>query len=159
MNMATTWWLMGTGMHARKVAQALLAQGQTIAGFIDEAPRAVSPLPGLPVVSLQALPAANDGGSAFVAIGNEAARRRLMNTLQQRGWRLPAVVHPRAWVAPDAVLEEGVFVGAGAVVDAACRIGRGAIVDIGVLLDHECRVAPFVHLRAPGALGPRHASD
>lgn len=153
---AKAWWIAGTGMHARKVAQALIAQGQAIAGFIDEAAGATSPLDGLPVLPLQGLAAASDAQAAFVAIGNEAVRRRLMDTLQQLGWRLPSVVHPRAWVAPDAVLEDGVFVAAGCVIEAACRIGRGAIIDIGVLIDHECRIDPFVHLRAPGAIGPRH---
>lgn len=150
------WWIAGTGMHARKVAHALLAQGQPVAGFIDEALDAASPLAGLPVVALQALPAASPGQPAFVAIGSEPVRRRLMDSLQQRGWRLPSVVHPHAWVSPDAVLEDGVFVAAGCVVEAACRIGRGAIVDIGVLIDHESRIEPFSHLRAPGVIGPRH---
>jgi UDP-3-O-[3-hydroxymyristoyl] glucosamine N-acyltransferase len=78
-----------------------------------------------------------------------------MDSLQAAGWMLPPVVHPRAVIAPDARLGEGVFVAAGAVVESACDIGRGAIIDIGTLIDHECRIGAFAHLRAPGAIGPR----
>jgi UDP-N-acetylbacillosamine N-acetyltransferase len=72
----------------------------------------------------------------------------LVELYARRGWRLPAVVHPRAYIAPDARLDDAVFVGAGAVVESAAHVGRGAIVDIGALVDHDARIAAFAHLRA-----------
>jgi PglD N-terminal domain len=149
------WWVVGTGMHARKVAQAIEAAGGRVLGFADEAPGTAPPLPGRPLLAPQALPVPEPGSGVFVAIGNAPTRQRLMDSLAAGGWLLPALVHPRAWVAPDARLEEGVFIAAGAVVETACHIGRGAIVDIGALVDHETRIAAFAHLRAPGCVGPR----
>jgi UDP-3-O-[3-hydroxymyristoyl] glucosamine N-acyltransferase len=84
----------------------------------------------------------------FVAIGHSEVRRRLVDLYLERGWEMPAIVHPRACIAPDARLDEGVFVAAGAIIESAAHIGRGAIVDIGALVDHDARVAAFAHLRA-----------
>lgn len=138
----------GAGAHARKVCHAWTLAGGRVEAFIDDDPAAASPVPGVPLrapTSLDTMPA---NTALFVAIGRAEARRRLIERYAERGWRLPAVVHPRACVAPDARLEDGVFVGAGAVVESASQIGRGAIVDIGALVDHDGRIAPFAHLRA-----------
>lgn len=151
----TNWWIVGTGLHACKAAEAVLAGGDRLAGFADEAPAAASPWPGVTCTAVSAMPAPQATDRALVAIGRPDVRERLMLVLEQAGWQLAPLVHPRAWVSARAALEAGVFVAAGAVVEVACRVGRGAIVDVGCVLDHECIVEPFAHLRAAGAMGPR----
>jgi hypothetical protein len=143
------WWIVGTGAHARKVAQAVLAARQAVVGFADEDPRARSPLEGVPVRKVENLPPPTTGTAVFVAIGRADVRRRLMERLALAGWALPAVVHPRAWVAPDAHLHEGVFVAAQAAVESASVLGRGSIVDSGAVVDHDAALADFSHL-GPG---------
>jgi len=138
----------GAGAHARKVCQAWTLAGGRVEAFIDDNPLAVSPVPGIELRALAALERPPAGAALFVAIGNAEARRRLVELHARQGWKLPVVVHPRASIAPDAQLDEGVFVGAGAVIESAARIGRGAIVDIGALVDHDARVEAFAHLRA-----------
>jgi hypothetical protein len=138
----------GAGAHARKVCHAWTLAGGQVEAFVDDDPAAVSPVPGVELRLAASLGAPLAGKALFIAIGRTDARRRLVDLYATRGWRLPAVVHPRACIAPDARLDEGVFVGAGAVVESAARIGRGAIVDIGALVDHDARVAAFAHLRA-----------
>ena len=146
--MTETLLIYGAGAHARKVCHAWTLAGGRVEAFVDDDPAVASPVAGVPVrvaTSLDTMPA---NTALFVAIGRAEARRRLVELYAGRGWRLPAVVHPRACIAPDARLEEGVFIGAGAVVESAAQIGRGAIVDIGALVDHDVRIAAFVHLRA-----------
>jgi UDP-3-O-[3-hydroxymyristoyl] glucosamine N-acyltransferase len=46
-------------------------------------------------------------------------------------------------------------VAANAVVETATNVGRGAIIDIGVVVDHECRIGAFCHLRPGEVYGPR----
>lgn len=147
--------IFGTGAHARKVYHCATGSGYEVVGFVDENPAAVAPIPGEHVVVAAGLPVPAAGDCMFVAIGRADVRRRLMERLGAQGWSLPALVHPVAWVAPDAQLGAGVLVAAGAVVDTAAVIGRGAIVDIGVLVDHECDVGAFCHLRPGEVLGPR----
>jgi UDP-3-O-[3-hydroxymyristoyl] glucosamine N-acyltransferase len=72
-----------------------------------------------------------------------------------------AGVHPAAVVAPDAVLGEGVTIGAGAVVEqgasigAGSRIEAGAVIGRGVRIGDECRIYPRAVLYAGTTLGNR----
>lgn len=145
------WFIFGTGAHARKVHHAIVAAGAGVQGFVDEKPGAAAPIVGVRVWPAAQLPPPQSGQSMFVAIGHADVRRRLMQQLEAAGWWLPPLVHPRAWVSPDVRLGAGVLVAAQAVVESASEIGRGCIIDIGVLVDHDCRVGEFNHLR-PGSV-------
>lgn len=144
--------IIGTGSHARKVCHYAEDLGWEVAGFVDEAPFAKAPLAGFDVLELPLKRSHNE--AAFVAIGQPTVRRRLMDSLLMTGWALPALVHRSAWVAPDAILEDGVLVAAGAIVETFARIGRGSIVDIGALVDHDAEIEEFTHLRAGEVCGP-----
>jgi sugar O-acyltransferase (sialic acid O-acetyltransferase NeuD family) len=145
----------GTGSHARKVFQCASQMGYSVIMFVDENPSAMTPVEGIPVVSLMELPMATKSEAAvFVAIGRGDVRRRLMDHFASAGWSLPALIHPRAYVAPDAQLAEGVLVAAAAVIETGVKVARGVIVDIGVLIDHDCRIGEFCHLRPGEVLLP-----
>ena len=145
--------IFGTGAHARKAYHCARLSGHVVLAFVDENPQATSPVPGLTVLSAADFNRTEPSRAVFVAIGLADVRQRLMAQFEAQGRPLPALVHPHASVAPDAVLSPGVMVAAGAVVESSSRIGRGAIVDIGVLVDHDCQVADFCHLR-PGHVCP-----
>lgn len=147
--------IFGTGAHARKVYHCAVGCGYRVVAFVDENLAAAAPIEGVALLGAAALPLPAAGDCGFVAIGRADVRRRLMDWLNRLDWSLPALVHPAAWVAPDARLGAGVLVAAGAVVETAAAIGRGAIVDIGVLVDHDCDVGAFCHLRPGEVLGPR----
>jgi|CXWL01.1.fsa_nt_gi hypothetical protein len=152
--MASHLFIFGTGAHARKVYHYAVRGGWKVVAFVDEAHAAVAPIPALPVWKLADLGAPPNDAAMFIAIGRADVRLRLMDRMGEAGWKLPALVHGSAWIAPDARLGDGVLVAAGAVVESATVIERGAIVDIGVLLDHDCRVGAFCHLRAGEVYGP-----
>jgi sugar O-acyltransferase (sialic acid O-acetyltransferase NeuD family) len=145
----------GCGAHARKVAHYARACGFELVAFVDENPGARAPLPHIALRQAASLDAPGEDDAMFVAIGDPAVRRRLMDRLAAANWALPALVHPSAVVAPDAVIGAGALIAAAAVVETATVIGRGAIVDIGVLVDHECEIGEFCHLRPGEVLGPR----
>lgn len=153
--MTTRLFIFGTGAHARKVYHYAVDRGWHVAAFVDEAVGAVAPISGVPVLRSQDLEEPLMDDAMFVAIGRADVRRRLMDRMDAAGWRLPALVHRTAWIAPDATLEDGVLVAAGAVVETAATVERGAIIDIGVLVDHECRIGAFCHLRPGEVCGPR----
>ncbi len=143
------WWIAGAGGFARKASQAVMANGDEVCGFLDENPAAQSPVPGLPVVAPGMWPAAGPERAVFVAIGRGDVRQRLVGLLDAAGWSQPPLVHPRAWVAPDAQLGSGCFVGAMASVESCAVLGRSCLVDTGAVVDHDARVDDFVHVR-PG---------
>lgn len=139
--------VVGCGAHGRKVARAALAAGFSVRRFLDEDAAAESPVQGMEVSPLADARAADEEG-IVVAVGNAAERRRLVRYVRGCGFRLETVVHPRACVAPDAVLEAGVVVLAGAIVEDGAHVGEAAIVDIGAIVDHDAVVLAYGHVRA-----------
>jgi UDP-3-O-[3-hydroxymyristoyl] glucosamine N-acyltransferase len=148
------WYIYGAGIHARKVLHTLRACGTNVAGMVyagDTAPNVA--YAGCPLWRADAFAERTEVGSLVVAIGDPAVRRRIVDEFTARGWMLPCVVHPSAWIAPDASLGRAVFVGAGAVIETLARIDDGCIVDIGALVDHEAHVGAYQHVR-PGEVCP-----
>ena len=87
----------------------------------------------------------------YPAFGNNTLRLRWLERLEEEGICLPTLVHPRAYVSPEARLEEGTVVLPMAVVNTGVRVGRGCIVNIGALVDHDTVLEEGVHL-SPGAV-------
>ena len=88
--------------------------------------------------------------AAFVAIGDSRVRQRLSELLVDLGYHLPAVVHPRAYVAADVVVGRGTIVYPGAVVMPGCRFADGVLVNAATSFGHEVTVSRFANIN-PGA--------
>lgn len=86
---------------------------------------------------------------AFVAIGANRPRSRLIDAVRAAGFDLVNVVSPHAAVSRRARLGRGVAVMPGAVINADAEIADGAIVNTGATADHDCRIGPCFHI-APG---------
>jgi sugar O-acyltransferase (sialic acid O-acetyltransferase NeuD family) len=87
----------------------------------------------------------------LLGVGDNRARLRIAGEVEQRGWLLGSVVHPRACIGDDVELAPGVFVGAGAVVNAGSVLGRACIINTNAVVEHHCLLEEGVHV-APGAL-------
>jgi sugar O-acyltransferase (sialic acid O-acetyltransferase NeuD family) len=155
--------IIGAGGHATVVADALLAAGRTVLGFVDGDPaKSGTRVLGLPVLGDdaaldahrgQGIELANGiGGPALAAsVGNGTLRRRVQQRLSVAGWTFAAVRHPGAIVAPSAELGPSTQVLAGAVVQPCAQVGDGAIVNTRAVVEHHARVGAFAHI-APGAV-------
>jgi len=90
--------------------------------------------------------------AAAAAIGSDnRARLAVLAWLQGLGMALPSLVHPRAFVAADALLAEGCQILAQAAVCSHARLGRGVIVNTAAVVEHDCRLGEGAHI-APGAV-------
>ena len=69
-----------------------------------------------------------------------------MHQLGAVDWGFARMVHPRAIVAPSALLGDGSAVIAGAIVGAEARLGLSSIVNCGAVLDHHAIVEDYGHL-------------
>lgn len=86
----------------------------------------------------------------IVAIGDGAARRSVALSLGQRGLRFVTAVHPFTAIGHGVNIGDGTVVMAGAVVNADSILGEHVVINTGATVDHDCRLALFVHV-APGA--------
>jgi UDP-perosamine 4-acetyltransferase len=73
---------------------------------------------------------------AFIAIGDNYLRLRLLAKVSEMGFELINAVSPNAVVSPSATLDRGVAIMAGAVINASAHIGNGCN------YQHECERGP-----------------
>jgi UDP-perosamine 4-acetyltransferase len=143
--------LFGAGPQGRVALDILRTCSRAVRAFVDDGLAGRREVAGIPVWTQaefdgRARPADTE---AFVAVGNNDARRALAGRLRRAGFRLANVVHPSAQVLPSARLGTGVLV---------CPLalaGAGAVVEDDVVLnsrcsvDHDCHLGPGAYL-APG---------
>ncbi|MEI7967450.1 MAG: NeuD/PglB/VioB family sugar acetyltransferase [Betaproteobacteria bacterium] len=155
--------IVGAGGHAVVVADALLAAGRTVLGFVDGDPAKLGTwVLGLPVLGDDAaLNSHRDCGIELVngiggpgttsSAGQVTLRRRVQHRLSALGWTFAAVRHPGAIVSPSAELGPSAHVLAGAVVQPCAQVGDGAIVNTRAVIEHHTHVGVFAHI-APAAV-------
>ena len=149
--------VVGAGGHGAVVADALLAEGRTVLGFVDPGPEAASGLSDLDLLGPDDVLDPEAGYDLANGIGGTGAgkdpglRRRVQARLQARGFRFTSVRHPSAVVSRHASLADGVQLMARCVVQAGARIETGAIINTGTIIEHGCRIGAFSHC-ASGAI-------
>ena len=89
----------------------------------------------------------------YIGIGDNDLRRACFDRLKSLGLTIASCIAPTAWCARDALLGEGVFLGAGAVVGARTRIGDNVIVNTLSSVDHDCDIGADTQLTPGVSLG------
>ena len=77
---------------------------------------------------------------AFVAVGVPQARARLAEVCRSLGLSLPTLIHPSAYLSPEAQIGEGVFLGAGVQVLPGASVGDLCLVNAGTIVSHHVQV-------------------
>jgi sugar O-acyltransferase (sialic acid O-acetyltransferase NeuD family) len=147
--------IIGAGGHGVSVTEAAELSGVfEVVGFLDDAmPVGQTVLNGvvlgaivdlINVDRLDSYRAACD--QVIVAIGNNIVREKLTQQLVEAGFEIATVIHPRAFVSPNALVGRGSVVMAGAIVGTKALLGLGSIVNCCAVVDHHARVEDFGHL-------------
>jgi acetyltransferase EpsM len=146
------WLIVGAGGHARVVADAVRAASPdaTIIGHLDDdATKHGALILGRPVLGPIASIDTWPHDAVALAIGDNRIRAALHERLT-RAHKLPAIVHPRATVAPSATIGDASVLFAGAIVNAAAVLGEDTIVNTGATIDHDSVLEPHAHA-GPGS--------
>lgn len=147
--------VVGGGGHAKVVIEVARSAGWDVVAAFD--PGGAGEVLGVPVFgSDDNIPAfVQDTGVhiATIAIGDNHLRRRLALKMRNLGCSTPILQHPRAWVSPSAMIEQGVVIMAGAVINAAARIGEDAIVNTMAIVEHDCILGTAVHAAPRSVMG------
>jgi UDP-perosamine 4-acetyltransferase len=155
--------LFGAGGHAKVVVDVLRRQGIGVVACLEPHP-GIDALDGIPVLPEEeglARLRAQGHERAFVAIGDNALRRRIAARARENGLTLINAISPTAIVAPDVHLGSGILLVHGAIVNAASRLGDDVIVNTGATVDHDnvlgdgAHVAPGCHLAGTVTVGSR----
>ena len=136
--------IIGASGHGRVCAEIACKLGYTRIEFLDDR-IGLQNCGRFPVVGTSEL-ATQLTTDIFVAIGDSASRRRLMETLFLAGCKVPSLIHPSAVLAMDVEIGAGSVVMAGTVVNPNVRVGCGAIINTCSSLDHDCVLGDYVHV-------------
>lgn len=151
--------IIGAGGHAKVLADALLASGRQVLGFVENIAKdghQAEVLPGLLVlgtdeVLLSFAPAEVELVNGLGGIDCGGLRRRVQAKLEADGWYFSGVCHPAAQVSPFAFVSAGVQLLACCVVQAGARVGVGSIINTAAVVEHDCTLEEYVHV-APRAV-------
>ena len=141
--------ILGAGGYGKTIADVARQLGcYSKIAFLDDIKAG---MPGVLGTCEEFLTYADADTEIYPAFGNNAARMLWMEKLLEQEIPVPKLVHPSAYVSPEATVEAGVTVLPLAVVNTGVTVKQGCIVNIGALIDHDTVVEEGCHL-APGAI-------
>jgi sugar O-acyltransferase (sialic acid O-acetyltransferase NeuD family) len=142
--------LYGSREFAATVEELVRDCGHETAGMLDDQRRG----PGI-VGSLQSAsrdyPPSEFSMAIAIGYSNLAARREAISRVRNLGYSIPALVHPRAYVASSASIANGAMIMAMAAVDVRAKVGQCAVLWPGCVVNHDSTVGENVFI-SPGAI-------
>lgn len=148
--MSTPLYIIGGGGHAKVVISILSETGYRITGILDDnEARWGAELMEIPIMGPTSLLGTLKDVRAVIAIGNNRVRKAIAEAYTHVQW--VTAVHSTAYVHGSSRRNIGVgtVICAGAIIQPDATVGEHSIVNTAATVDHDCRVASFVHL-APG---------
>lgn len=145
--------ILGASGHGKVVADAasLTGKWREIIFFDDAWPSTHENMPwSIAGTTDHLLEQVSRFSGVVVAIGNNKIRQQKYELFASYDVPLATVVHPQAYLSPFAAIASGSVVFAQAVVNTHASIGQGSIINTGATIDHDCRLADYVHV-SPGA--------
>lgn len=138
--------LYGAGGHADVVYDCIRSQGMDVKLVFDD-DQSIHSFYGLEVVSryderLQS------HEKLILSIGSNRTRFILSNTIKHN---FGIAIHKTAYVANNAVIEEGAMILAKAIVQVNSRIGKHTIINSGAIVEHNSEISDLAHV-GPGAV-------
>lgn len=129
----------GSKEFARTVVELARHCGHDVAGAVDDYNAGAGILGTFDFVC-EAYPPSEYGFAVAIGYSNIPARWTAWERIRAAGYRAPALVHPRAYVADSATLGEGSMVMAGAIVDVRAVLGDLVVVWPGACINHDATV-------------------
>jgi sugar O-acyltransferase (sialic acid O-acetyltransferase NeuD family) len=156
--------VIGCGGHGREVLAIVRAVNAAsekprwrVVGFVDDHPSAANldRVDRLGVAYLGAvdwLAGAAPQTRVVLGIGDPRVRREASARIEPYGLRAASVVHPAAWVGPDAEAGEGLVVFAGARVTTNVMLGRHVHLNQNATVGHDCVFGDYVSVNPLAAV-------
>ena len=145
----------GFGIEVAGIMKAL--SNYEVVGFLDNNPEKKGVIIGnLPVLGddskLQDLTTL--GVSAIVvAVGAGNVRQQLSQRALEHGYTLPAIIHPKAYVASDVIIGTGVIIYPNATIMPGCHLHDGVLINAGAVLGHEVIVGQYSNINTASIAG------
>ncbi len=136
-------YLYGASGHAKVIAEILRKSGISLEGIIDDN-RDLKNFSNLKVV--HDIENGINPSPVIVSIGRNCMRKLVAEKLQAKGVRFGKAVHPTAIISEEAEMGEGTVAMPLSVVQPGTTIGRHCIINTGAIVEHDCKIADYVHV-------------
>ncbi len=133
--------LIGAGGHGKVVADILMKGEETII-FYDENPAVESNIYSYKVVPQ--MPDLSEVDSIIICIGNNNIRKKKAIRLGVTAFA--KAIHCFSCIAGNVEIGEGSVVMAGGIINPFVTIGKHCIINTASSVDHDCKIADFVHI-------------
>lgn len=90
----------------------------------------------------------------FVAIGNNKVRKKIMEDLKKKGYKLPILCSPKSCVSNYSTVQEGTVIYPGVVVEANASIGCGCIATSNASINHDAVVNDYCLVYSNSVIRP-----
>lgn len=142
--------IIGTGGHAKVVADIVLRSSDHLVGFLtSDAGR--EEFMGWPVLGRDTEYRKFENCCFVIAIGNPGVRERISRSMDGVKWY--TAVHPSASIsAVHTSIGEGSVVMANAVINPYAQIGRHCIINSSATVEHDNIIEDFAHISVRAAL-------
>ena len=137
--------ILGAGGHSKVIHDIATKNNYTKISFFDDKNTSEYIKGGTDLL----LNNQNEYDSYFIAIGNNLDRKKMKLVLSETTMINISLIHPRANVSDNVLIEEGVCVMAGATINAFSIIGEGSIINTNASIDHDCTIGKYNHV-CPG---------
>lgn len=139
-------------MVALKILRDL--KGWNVAGFVDDKIEEGLAVEGVRVFSFEKiLKVKKQIPFAVAGIGDNKRRADAYYRLREAGFKIPALVHPSAYVSEDAHIGRGTVVCPGVIIWTKARVGENCIINTGAILEHDNVIEDHVHVASGAKFG------
>lgn len=136
--------IIGAGNFPPEVEELAKLNGYDTFAFVNDNPYAIcQPIIG-PLMFLPQYK--KDYPDAIVAFGRNDIRLLQTKVLLNAGYNVPILVHPTAYVSPDAELAPSCIIRAHCVVSRYVELRMATILNVGALVDHDCVIGEGSHI-------------
>lgn len=143
--------IFGAGGHGRVVLDILLESKQNVIGFIDDDKKKCGKdLHGFKVLGDFSCLKNKKYAKLALGIGDNKIRAGIFEKAKKMGLKIARTIHPKAVVAADVKIGEGVVIMPGAIVNTGVVLEDGVVVNTGATVDHDCCLKKFCQIW-PGA--------
>ncbi|MBO7206043.1 MAG: acetyltransferase [Kiritimatiellae bacterium] len=126
----------------------------TVAGFLDDNPKALDGFDSYPPVLASLADYVIKENDVFItALGSVGTRKKCVQAIEARGGRFISIVHRTATVGPNVEIGEGSFLAPNTTLTADVKVGRHSCVFHNSSIGHDSILGDFTHVYAQCAIG------